>query len=79
MLFVCAVCTSIDNTACAPDYWRQRMRGARQNGGRAPGALCTGCSEGEWHEQFPRRQYDPATDGPIGADQTIHPEHLEAA
>ncbi|HET7322426.1 MAG TPA: hypothetical protein VFI96_08040 [Longimicrobiaceae bacterium] len=73
MLFVCAACLSIDNTALAPDYARQLVAA------RPAGALYTACSEGEWHDEFPRRQYDRAADGPIGVDQTIHPERMEAA
>lgn len=72
-LFVCGLCLSIDNTACAPDYWRQRLRAAHADS-PAAAALCTGCSEGAWHDRFPRRQYAPTRDGPLGPDQVIHPE-----
>jgi hypothetical protein len=53
-LFVCARCSSLDNTATS-GYWRRLTERAD--------LICTACATGSWHDLFPRRQYDPAVDG----------------
>lgn len=65
MMFVCAKCGTVDNTALAGH--------AKQIAdGRVP--LCTLCQGRPWHRQFPVRQYDPYTDGLMREDRTITDE-----
>ena len=49
-LFECLKCHAVDNTALT-DYW---MRTTGYGQAKGP-ALCSECSEGKWHGQFPKR------------------------
>lgn len=62
-LFVCDKCHGIDNSACGGNYWTRLIDVAAGKLGSAS-VLCCECYTGKWHDLFPKRTFDSATENP---------------